>query len=108
MGMRRNSELQDDLESLRQDLTGLASHLTQALGETGSDMSDEMRKRIQKLGGDIDRVMSDASSKGQEVARKMSPDNIGGTIESSIREYPLVSLAIAVGVGALVGSQLRR
>jgi ElaB/YqjD/DUF883 family membrane-anchored ribosome-binding protein len=108
MESRHGNELQADLETLREGFSGLAGHLTEALGAVSAEVSGDVRSRMQKLGGDIDRAISDASSKGQQVARKMSPDNVGGAIESSMREHPFAALAIAVGVGALVGSRLGR
>jgi ElaB/YqjD/DUF883 family membrane-anchored ribosome-binding protein len=108
MASGRGDELQQDLASLKEDLSGLATHLTAAFTEVGGDVSDDVRRRLQKLGGDVDRVVSQASAKGKDVARSMSPEHFGGTLESAMRDYPFTTLAIAAGVGAFVGSCLHR
>ncbi|HEY8261035.1 MAG TPA: hypothetical protein VIG55_07480 [Methylosinus sp.] len=108
MASGRGDELQRDLASLKEDLNGLATHLTEAVTEVGGDVSEDLRRRLQKLGGDVDRVVSQASARGKEVARRMSPENVGGTLESSMQTYPFMTLAIAAGVGAFVGSCLHR
>jgi ElaB/YqjD/DUF883 family membrane-anchored ribosome-binding protein len=108
MGSRYGKGLQGDLQSLREDVNDLASQLTGLLGETSEDVSDDMKKRIQRISDDIDGAISQARAKGREVVRQAGLEGVGDTIENSVREHPFTTLAIAIGVGALVGSQLRR
>jgi ElaB/YqjD/DUF883 family membrane-anchored ribosome-binding protein len=108
MGSKRSSGLQDDLQNLREDVTSLANQLTGLFGESSDELSNEMKKRIQRISDNIDDAISQASSKGRDLVRQTGLDGVGETIESSVREHPFTTLAIAVGVGAIVGSQLRR
>ncbi|PWB82355.1 MAG: hypothetical protein C3F11_12435 [Methylocystaceae bacterium] len=108
MGSRHSGALQDDLQSLREDVSNLASQLTGLFSETSDEISGDVKKRIQKISDNIDDAISQAGAKGREVVRQTGLDGVGETIESSVREHPFTTLAIAVGVGALVGSQLRR
>jgi ElaB/YqjD/DUF883 family membrane-anchored ribosome-binding protein len=91
-------------------MNDLATRLSSALGETSGDVADEMKKQMQKISDNIDEAISQTQSTGREVAKqaKAGFDNVGETVENSIREHPYTTLAIAIGVGALVGSQLRR
>lgn len=104
----KDKGLQDDLQSLRDELGDMAGRLTTLLGEAGEDVADDMKERIQKISDDIDDALSQAGSKGRELVRQSGLDGVGESVGSSIREHPFATLAIAVGVGALVGSQLRR
>jgi ElaB/YqjD/DUF883 family membrane-anchored ribosome-binding protein len=106
MGSKYGKGVQEDLQSLREDMSDLASQLTDALG--GEEIADDMKQRFQQISDNIDEALSQAGSKGREVARQTGADAIGDKVENSIREHPFASLAIAIGVGALVGSQLRR
>ncbi len=108
MGSKHSSGLQDDLQNLRDDVSSLANRLTGLLSDTGEDIGDDVKKRIQKISENIDDAISQANSKGRDVVRRAGLDGVGETIESSVREHPFTTLAIAIGVGALVGSQLRR
>lgn len=108
MGSKRSSGLQDDLQNLREDVSSLASQLTGMFGDTSDQISSDMKARIQKISDDIDGAISQASSKGRDIVRQTGLDGVGETIENSVREHPFTTLAIAIGVGAIVGSQLRR
>lgn len=110
MGSKQHGGLRDDLQNLREDVSNLVAQLTESGGELGGDV----KMRIQKISEDIDEAISQAGSQGRELGREIvrqtqtGLEGVGGTIESSVREHPYTTLAIAVGVGALVGSQLRR
>lgn len=108
MGSKRSSGLQDDLQNLRDDVSNLANQLTGMFGDTGDQISTEMKARIQKISDNIDDAISQASSKGRDIVRQTGLDGVGETIETQVREHPFTTLAIALGVGAIVGSQLRR
>lgn len=108
MGSRYSGGLQDDLQKLQEDVSSLANQLTSLLTETGGDVGADMKKRMQRISDNIDQAISQAGSQGREIVRQTGLDGFGETIESSVREHPYTTLAIAVGVGALVGSQLRR
>jgi ElaB/YqjD/DUF883 family membrane-anchored ribosome-binding protein len=100
--------LQDELRNLRDDLSDLASRMSGMGSEAGGEMAEDIKKRMQKLGDDIDGAISQAKSAGREVVRQAGLEEVGDTVESTIRQHPFATLAIAIGVGALVGSQLRR
>jgi hypothetical protein len=71
-------------------------------------MSDEMKSRVQRLRDAIDDVFSQATMKGGELVDAADMPGLRESIESSVRERPLAMLAIAVGIGAALGLQLRR
>jgi ElaB/YqjD/DUF883 family membrane-anchored ribosome-binding protein len=100
--------LQEELSRLRDDLSDLASRMSSMGSDASSEMADEIKTRMQKLGDDIDGALSQAKSTGRDMVRQAGLDGVGDTVEGAIREHPFTSLAIAIGVGALVGSQMRR
>ncbi|MBY6241957.1 YqjD family protein [Methylosinus sp. Sm6] len=99
--------LQEELSNLRDDVSDLASRLSSIGSDPTGDVAEDVKKRIQKISDDIDGAMTEAKSKGREIVQA-GVEGVGDTVESSIREHPFATLAIAIGVGALVGSQLRR
>lgn len=107
MGSKGNG-LQDELSHLRDDLSDLASRMSSMGSEASSEMAEDIKMRIQKLGDDIDGAVSQAQSAGRDVVRQAGLEGVGDTVEGAIRQHPFATLAIAIGVGALVGSQLRR
>jgi ElaB/YqjD/DUF883 family membrane-anchored ribosome-binding protein len=84
-------DIQSDLEALRKDIAKLASQLGDIVSSQGT--------RVWK------GVVGDASAKGQEAVdavREVS-DNLVGAIDESLEKRPYTTLAIAFGVGFLLG-----
>jgi ElaB/YqjD/DUF883 family membrane-anchored ribosome-binding protein len=96
-------EIKSDLDTLRQDISNLAEHLTGFLSDKGEDVAGDMKQNVQNMG----ELVSQTAGKSRALARQ-GFDGLGEIIESSVREYPYMMLAIAVGMGAIVGAQLRR
>ena len=58
----------------------------------------------------VEGVMSDVSSKGQEAvdAVREVGDNMVDAIDESLKKRPYTTLALAVGIGFLFGAMWRR
>lgn len=108
MGSKQRREIGSDLQTLRDDVSKLADTFTGLLTDKGEQMSDEMKNRVQRLRDDIDDAFSQATAKGGELVEAADMQGLRESIESSVRERPLTMLAIAAGIGAAVGMQLRR
>jgi ElaB/YqjD/DUF883 family membrane-anchored ribosome-binding protein len=91
-------DIQADLEALRNDVSSLAAQIGDILAAKGNQAWSRAKNN---LGG----VVSDASAKGQEAVdavREVS-DNMVGAIDESLKKRPYTTLAIAVGIGFLLG-----
>ena len=100
-------DIQHDLQSLREDLARLAQQVTGLVSETGDEAIGEAKKRMRKLRKNLDETMSDAGERGREALSDVS-ENIGEALEESLREHPLTTVAMAVGLGFLFGTMWRR
>jgi ElaB/YqjD/DUF883 family membrane-anchored ribosome-binding protein len=91
-------DIQADLETLRNDVARLAAQIGDILAAKGNQAWSRAK-------GNLGGVVSDATAKGQEAVdavREVS-DNMVGAIDESLKKRPYTTLAIAVGIGFLLG-----
>ena len=103
-------EIQDDLYAVREDMAKLADHMTELLGGKSDDVVDEMKQRVGRLRESIDAAISGVDTGGRSALRdaKHNLREFNDTLEDSVRDRPFTMLALAVGLGIVVGSTLRR
>ena len=67
-------------------------------------------RRYPRLPSNIEDAVSDAASKGQEAVAAVRDvsDNMVEVIEESLQKRPFTTLAIAAGIGFLIGTTWRR
>ena len=86
------------------------SHNRGGISDKGDDVINDVKQRVDRLRENIDGALTDVGAKGR-MALDNAKDNINDfsdTLEESIRERPFTVLAIALGLGVIVGSTLRR
>jgi ElaB/YqjD/DUF883 family membrane-anchored ribosome-binding protein len=98
-----SSDIQKDLQALRDDL----AHLAEQVGEIVAAKGNAAWRRA-KSG--VDGVVSDAQDKGREAAHAMRDvsDNFVDAIDESIQNRPYATLALVAAVGFVVGAAWRR
>lgn len=107
MGTKYKKEIASDLDTLRQDVSTLADHLTGMLSDRGEEVADDVKQSVQKVRDNIGEVISQTTGKSRALARE-GFDGLGQIIEDSVRERPFMMLAIAAGIGAIIAAQVRR
>jgi len=100
-------DIQGDLKQLREDVGRLAQQMTGLLADTGDEALDEIKGRMRELRNGINGTMADASERGREAFGEVT-DTLGEAVESSLREHPITTVALAVGLGFLCGTAWRR
>jgi len=98
-----SGDIAKDLQALRDDLAGLSAQVGEILANKGNAAWRQAKSRV-------DGVLSDAQAKGQEAAgslREVS-DRFVGAIDESINNQPYTVLAVALGLGFLLGAAWRR
>jgi ElaB/YqjD/DUF883 family membrane-anchored ribosome-binding protein len=88
--------LQDDLVAVRNDLSKLSEQLVGLLSAKGT----AAYKRAKKQFG---ATVGDAADSAREVR-----DTLSDALEESVQERPLATLAMAIGVGFVLGAMWRR
>jgi ElaB/YqjD/DUF883 family membrane-anchored ribosome-binding protein len=100
-------DVQEDLRVLREDLGALAEEVAGLMSTTGNETLDKVKDRIRHIRSSLDTVMSDAGTRSRDMLREAG-DTVSDAIEESIRERPLTTLALAVGLGFIMGATWRK
>ena len=100
-------DIQNDLHQLRDDVRELAQQMAGLFSASGEEALEQVRTRINGMKSNLDGALNDASARGREAFDEMS-ETVGETIETSLREHPLTTVALAVGLGFLFGTAWRR
>jgi ElaB/YqjD/DUF883 family membrane-anchored ribosome-binding protein len=98
-----SADIAKDLQALRDDLARLAEQIREIVASKGNAAWRRAKSRV-------DSVVSDAQAKGQEAAGSMREvsDRFVDALDESISTQPYTILAIAVGLGFLLGATWRR
>jgi ElaB/YqjD/DUF883 family membrane-anchored ribosome-binding protein len=118
MGSKSGKEIAEDLDTLRQDVSALADHLSGFLSDKGDEVMGDVKHKGQEVMGDMKQgvqkirenaadVISQARGKSRALARD-GFDGLGQMIEDSVQERPFIMLAIAAGLGAILATRLSR
>jgi ElaB/YqjD/DUF883 family membrane-anchored ribosome-binding protein len=96
-------DVQDDLQSMRDDITKLGQQLADILSTRGN-------AAWQRARSNVEGVLSDAQATGQEAvdAVREVGDNVIEAIDESLKQRPYTTLAIAAAIGFLLGATWRR
>ncbi len=98
-----SGDIQADLQALRDDFGRLAQQVSDILANRGSEALRQARSSM-------DDMLSGAQDKGREAvgAVRDVSDNFVDAIDESIKNRPYATLALAVGLGFLLGATWRR
>ena len=100
-------EIQGDLKQLRNDVGKLAEQFASLLSAGGDEALGQVKDRVRQMRDNLGDAVTDASERGREAFGEVS-ENLGQAIESSLREHPITTVALAVGLGFLFGTTWRR
>jgi ElaB/YqjD/DUF883 family membrane-anchored ribosome-binding protein len=94
-----SSNIQRDVQALREDLARLAEEISGIVSNKGNAAWRRARSSV-----------DDAQAKGQEAVGAMREvsDNFIDAVDQSLRSRPYATLAIAAGLGFLLGVTWRR
>lgn len=97
------SEIQPDLETLRDDVARLTEQMAQLLAPKGN-------AAWRRAKSNIEGMMSDAEAKGHEAvdAVRGVGESVTDAIDDSLKRRPYTTLALALGIGFLFGATWRR
>jgi ElaB/YqjD/DUF883 family membrane-anchored ribosome-binding protein len=101
-------QISEELDALRENVTALANELTGLLSDKGDEITSDVRTRVQQIRDNVNETISQTATKGREMTQAANIDGLSETLENAIRERPLMMMALAAGLGAIVASQLRR
>jgi ElaB/YqjD/DUF883 family membrane-anchored ribosome-binding protein len=88
--------LQEDFSAMRDDITKLSEQVVDLLQEKGGAAYRRAKKNFDAKTGDATAAVRDVR------------DTFADAIEESVQERPMATLALAVGVGFVLGAMWRR
>ena len=95
-----------NLQSLRDELGALAAEVTKLMETSDQYGSEELKSRLDRIRTKFEGAVSDNG--GRHDAIHEFSKNIADGVEHSLRERPIATLALAVGLGFIVGAALHR
>lgn len=106
----RIDDIRHDLQSLRNDIVKLAQELPSMLGDVRDDSLQAARERVDRMKENVDASLSQLSERGREAAKAVNEmtDNLVRGIEDSFHAHPITTIAVALGVGYVLGSVRKR
>jgi ElaB/YqjD/DUF883 family membrane-anchored ribosome-binding protein len=102
-GSHSKDAVEREFENLKDDVSKLTQQVANLVSTTGGAAYRRARQNL-------DGVISDASGKGQEAvdAVKDVTTTIGDAVEDAVYKRPVTTLAMAAGIGFLIGAIWRR
>jgi ElaB/YqjD/DUF883 family membrane-anchored ribosome-binding protein len=88
----------------------MATRASGKRAKSASDLEGELDTLRQDLSRITDQLAQLATRKGREAATAVRDvaGNVAGTFEESVQERPLATLGLAVGLGFLMGAMWRK
>jgi ElaB/YqjD/DUF883 family membrane-anchored ribosome-binding protein len=96
---RRRKASRSGIETIQDELVSIGAEVSDLGSSLGAVASDEARETIRSIRARLDRIADTAGSSARAGVE---------LVHDRIEENPLTSIAIALGVGVVIASLLRR
>jgi ElaB/YqjD/DUF883 family membrane-anchored ribosome-binding protein len=96
-------DIRKDLQSLKDDMMRLAEQVSAVISASGDETLNNVKDRF----AGMRETVGDAGERGRDAVTDLA-GSIGSTVEETVRSRPLATVAVALGLGVLVGALLRR
>jgi ElaB/YqjD/DUF883 family membrane-anchored ribosome-binding protein len=77
----------------------LLDHLGETIASAFSNAADRFRRRARSVGNEAEKVSGQAADLGKDILQRLSHE---------VEHRPLVAIAVAIGVGILIGLASKR
>jgi ElaB/YqjD/DUF883 family membrane-anchored ribosome-binding protein len=106
----RFDKIRDDLQALSSDVAKLTQEIPSMLSEAGDESLRAARARVGRIKENIDTSLSQLGDRGRDAARAVNEagSDVVDNLDDLLRTRPVATIAIAFGLGFLIGSALRR
>jgi ElaB/YqjD/DUF883 family membrane-anchored ribosome-binding protein len=102
--------LMKDISAVKNDIASLSQQVADAVNALAEMAQSQAKQGLKNARANVDAVVTDASGRVGAVAgaAQQAATSIGDTLEEAVQERPLASVAIALGLGFLIGVTWRR
>jgi ElaB/YqjD/DUF883 family membrane-anchored ribosome-binding protein len=96
-------DIKKDLQSLRDDVSHLAEQISGELTEGGTEALAQARDRIDNIRQSVNEALLEKSHEASNAA-----SDIADAFEETLRNRPLTTLAVVLGLGFVFGASWRK
>lgn len=102
--------LEKDVTSVKSDIAALTDQITDALNTFAGAAKKQARRGYKQARENIDSTLDDVSERGSAMfgAAQDAAVTVEETLEDVITQRPLATVALALGLGFLIGVTWRR
>jgi ElaB/YqjD/DUF883 family membrane-anchored ribosome-binding protein len=102
--------LEKDVTAVKNDIAALTDQITDVIARFTGDARKQARHHYKEARENVDSAIEDVSARGSAAldAAQDAAVSIGDTLEDVITQRPLATVALALGVGFLIGVTWRR
>ncbi len=104
------ARLEKEMANMRDAIGGLSDQISDAASDIGAVAQEQGKLGLKHARANMQSIANDASDRLAVVADRAQSQaaSLGDTLEDAIQERPLSTLALALGLGFLVGAIWRR
>jgi ElaB/YqjD/DUF883 family membrane-anchored ribosome-binding protein len=102
--------LEKDVTAVKNDIAHLSQQIADAVNALAGLAQTQAKRRYKNARANVDSVMADASDRAGAAADAAQDvaASIADTLEEAIQDRPIGSVALALGLGFLIGVTWRR
>ncbi len=102
--------LEKEMTAMKNAIGGLSEQIADAASDFGTVAQNQGKRGLKNARSHVNSVISDASDRVGVVASaaQQQASSIGDTLQEVIEERPLSTVALALGLGFLIGVTWRR
>jgi ElaB/YqjD/DUF883 family membrane-anchored ribosome-binding protein len=104
------TRLEKEMIAMKNAIGGLSDQIADAASDIGAVAQDQAKRGLRHARANVDSMVADASDRVGAVASaaQLQASSIADTLEDVIRERPLSTVGLALGLGFLIGVTWRR
>ena len=105
-----SERFEKDLTAVKRDISHLSERLAETLNSVSGEAAKHARRGYRQARHGVDAALSDAQERGNAAmeAAQDAANSLEETLEDAIRERPVAAIAVALGLGFLIGVTWRR
>jgi len=102
--------LEKDLTAVKKDIAHLSEEIVDAVNALASAAQDRGRRGFRQARANVDEAVSGASDRAGALARTAedAAASIADSVADAIQERPVTAVAVAAGIGFILGVAWRR
>ena len=99
-----------DLSAVKADIARLSQQIADVVNTLGALAKGQARRGLRQARANVDTLASEASDRAEAVAdaAQSAATSVEDTLSDAILDRPIASMALALGVGFLIGVTWRR